>query len=368
LTNIVSIICFICVIGLVILVHEFGHFLLAKRNGVGVTEFSVGFGPKLFSKIKNGTRYVIRILPFGGYCQMLGDEVLFGEEEDPDHQIVSDEAHAYRGKNVWQRISIIFAGPFFNFILAFLFSLLLVSMIGARTTKVGAVSQDYPAAAAGLQAGDSITKIDGHSMHLFDDITMYMTLHSGEEMVITYERNGEEFETTLIPQYSEEYGRYLIGITASNREEHLSIGKVLKYGWYTFSYNTSVVFKSLKLLVTGKGSFDDLSGPIGMAGMVNDIVVAVEEDTQGESIWTTLYWLIVNLLNFSLLLSANLGIMNLLPIPAMDGGRLLFLFLEAIRGKPIDKKKEGIETIIGVILLVLLMAAVLFNDVKKVFF
>jgi len=366
--NLMSIIFFVLVIGLVIIIHELGHFLIAKSNGVGVTEFSIGFGPTLFKWVKGGTKYSVRLLPFGGYCQMLGDEILFGETEDLENEVVTDDAHAYNKKNVWQRIAIIFAGPAFNFILALLFSFLLVSLIGARTTKLGAVSEDYPAYAAGLRAGDVITKLDGQSVHLFDEITIYMTLHAGEEMEVTYERDGVSSTATIVPKYDAEAERYLMGIVAGNREENLSIGNVLKYGWYTFGYNTSVVVKSLELLVTGRGSLDDLSGPIGMAGIVNDIVEEVEDDTKDEGFFVTAYWMIINMINFVLLLSANLGIMNLLPIPAMDGGKLLLLFVEALRGKPIDKKKEGIVTIIGVVLLLILMAVVMLNDIRKIFF
>ena len=419
MSKVVSIIAFILIIGLVIFIHEFGHFLAAKRHKVGVVEFSIGLGPKLFSFVRKGTRYSVKWIPFGGYCMMQGDESFLAEgplSEDPksdrrtmkekavvqntetgasafdaekasseeaitvreaeeketlpaDHSTdIGDDEHAFNKKSVWVRIIVIAAGPVFNFLLALLLALLLIAMVGTTTTELGAVASDYPAEEAGLKAGDVITKLDHTSVHLFKDITLYMAMHSGEQMEVTFVRGNETKTTTLTPRYSEEDGRYLIGIMADDRQEHLNFGEVLKYGWYEFSYNTGVVIKSLGMLLTGKASFNDLSGPVGMAGMVNEIVEGVEEDTAGEPFWTKVYWILVNLISFTVLISANLGIMNLLPIPGLDGGRLIFLIIEAIRGKPVPKKHEGIVTAVGFALLLLLMVAVFFNDIRKVFF
>lgn len=362
----ISIIAFILIIGFLIFFHEFGHFFLAKRNGIGVTELSVGMGPKIVSRVKNGTRYSLRWIPFGGYCTMLGAENYFPDEEG--EEIVSDEEHSLEAKSVWARISVILAGPVFNFILALLMAFLLVAMVGTNTTELGGVSEGYPAETAGLQKGDEILRLDHTNVHIFADISMYMMLHEGEEITIRYKRGGEVRETTLKPVYNETENRYLIGISALPRKENLNFGEVLKYGWYEFTYNTGAVIKSLGMLFTGKASFNDLSGPVGMAGMVNDIVTEVDEDTAGDGFFVKAYWIFVNLLSFMVLISANLGVMNLLPIPGMDGGRLIFLLIEAVRGKPVDKKKEGIVTLVGFILLILLMVLVFFNDIRKVFF
>ena len=156
-------------IGLVIFIHELGHFLVAKRNGVGVTEFSIGMGPAIHSWVKNGTKYSLRILPLGGYCQLLGQEALFNEDiddEDAD-EIVSDEEHAYRNKPVWQRISIIAAGPIFNFILALLLSIVIIALVGFTPSVISGVADGYPAQEAGLQAGDEIIRINNEKMHFF---------------------------------------------------------------------------------------------------------------------------------------------------------------------------------------------------------
>ncbi len=370
--TVISILAFILIIGILIFIHELGHFLAAKKNGVGVVEFSIGFGPKMFSFVRKGTRYSVKWIPFGGYCMMLGDETfLVGDtasEAAGEGTVVNDDEHAFSKKSVWVRIAVIAAGPVFNFILALVLAVLLTAMVGATTTKLGSVAEDYPAVEAGLQAGDEITKLDHTSVHLFKEITLYMAMHSGETLNVTYVRDGKTYETTLVPKWSAEENRYLIGITSAGRQENLAFFDVLKYGWYEFGYNTGAVIKSLGMLFTGKASFNDLSGPIGMAGMVNDIVDAVDQDTEGESFWTKFYWTFVNLLSFMTLISANLGVMNLLPIPGMDGGRLIFLFIEAIRGKPIEKKKEGIVTLIGFGILILIMVAVFFNDIRKVFF
>lgn len=368
MSTVVSIICFILIIGLVIFVHEFGHFLIAKQNGIGVVEFSIGMGPSIYSWVKNGTKYSIKWIPFGGYCMMLGDETFVPDVDAEGEETVMDKEHSFVNKPVGARIATIAAGPVFNFILAFIFALLLTALVGVTTSEIGAISPGYPAEAAGLQAGDRITKIDSTRMHFFKDISLYMTMHEGEEVRIEYIRDGEKRETRLYPQYSEEDGRYLIGILSPGYTTDLNIGEVLKYGALDFGYNTKIVIKSLGMLFTGKASINDLSGPVGMAGMVNDIVEEVAEDTKEDSFWTTAYWVFINLLSFTLLISANLGVMNLLPIPGMDGGRLIFLFIEAIRGKPIEKKKEGIVTLVGFVLLLLLMVFVFFNDIRKVFF
>ena len=373
---VVSIIIFVLIIGLLIFLHEFGHYFAAKRNGIGVTEFAIGMGPKLFSWHRKETLFSVRLIPIGGYCLFMGDnsglvpedEEEAEEEMDPEERAKREEfraTHAYSVKNVWQRISVVLAGPFMNILVAFLFACLLIGLVGTTDTRISNVSEGYPAEKAGLRAGDVITKLDHTRVHIFKDITLYMTMHEGEELTIEYTRDGQKLTTTLVPEYNEEEKRYLIGITASPRRDHLNFPEVVEYGWHEFTYNAGAVIKSLGMLVTGKLSFNDLSGPVGIAGTVDSIVEAVEEDTKEEGFWVTAYWVFINMLSFTVLISANLGIMNLLPIPGLDGGRLIFLIFEVFRGKPIPKKYEGIVTVIGFVLLLLLMAAVFFNDIRK---
>ncbi len=364
----VSIIALIVILGLVIFIHEFGHYILAKKNGVGVVEFAIGVGPSIFSWVRNGTRYAVKWIPFGGYCMMLGEDQYFpdpdADAENPD----IDEDRAFSKKPVWVRIAVIVAGPAFNFLLALVLAVVLTALIGASTTGISGVTPGYPADEAGLMTGDEIVKLDGKSMHIFSDVSLYIALHEGEPLEVTYKRNGELHETTIVPVFDKEAGRYYIGISSAGRRTDLNALEILKYGFYEFTYDTGVVFKSLGMLFTGKAGLNDLSGPVGMAGIVDDIVTEVTDDTKNESFWTTAYWVIINLLSFTVLISANLGIMNLLPIPAVDGGRLVFLLLEAVRGKPVEKKMEGIVTVVGFIFLAILMVVVLFNDIRKVFF
>ena len=364
----VSIIAFILIIGILIFFHEFGHFLLAKRNGVGVVEFSIGMGPKLFSRVKNGTNFCVRAIPFGGYCMMLGDESFVPDPSLEGEKVDMDEDHAYSKKSVWARMSITLAGPVFNFILGFIFSVILIALVGVTTTKISGTVENSAAEEAGLQAGDEILKLNRTRVHQFKDISIYMSLHEGEEITVTYRRDGEKMTAVIKPKIDEETGAYLIGIYAPQRTKDLNVLQVFRYGFYDFEYNAGAVIKSLGLLFRGKLGLNDLSGPVGMAGMVNDIVTEVEEDTKEESFFVTAFWVFVNLLNFASLISVNLGIMNLLPVPGLDGGKFLFLLVEAVIRRPVPKKMEGIITIAGFVLLFGLMIVVFFNDVIKVFF
>ncbi len=370
MTQAISIICFILMIGLVIFIHELGHFLVAKHNGVGVTEFSIGMGPCIHSWVKKGTKYCLRLLPLGGYCQMLGQEALFNSDiDDPEAEgIVSDEEHAFRSKPVFRRIAIIVAGPAFNFILALILSVVVIALVGYTPSKVAGVSEGYPAAEAGLMAGDEIVKLGSERMHFFKEVSLYLTLHEGEDVQVTYIRNGETHTAQLKPVWDEKEGRYLIGITSAGGRKCENAGEMFKYGFYDFGYNCGLVVKSLKILFSGKGSLNDLSGPVGVASTVTEIVSEVEQDTKGEGFWVTAFWVLINIVNFTAFISANLGIMNLLPIPALDGGKLLLLFVEAIRGKPLSRKTEAVITVIGVVLMLLLVAVVFFNDIREVFF
>ncbi len=383
MTKFIGILAFILIIGLVIFIHEFGHFFLAKRNGVQVLRFAVGIGPTLFSKKKNGTEYAINLIPFGGYCLLAGDEAIAllsetektederedrGEDEESVPAFTVERDRYFSERPVFARIAIIAAGPLFNFLLALLLAILLVSMIGASTAKLVGVSEGTPAEAAGLREGDTIVKLNDTRIYLFEDLTMFFSFHEGEPVTVTYERDGERFSAEMVPVYDEEYERYMIGIYGGGRETDLGFFRTVKYGFHEFRYNCSLVIKSLGLLLRGKASVNDLSGPVGMAGLITDLVTEVSEDTKEEPLSEQIYWIFINLLNFTVLISANLGVMNLLPIPAMDGGRLLFLLAEAVCRKPINKKAERIITAVGMGFLVLLMIFVFFNDIRKVFF
>lgn len=337
------------IFGVLILFHELGHFLLAKANGIKVNEFCFGLGPTIFGIQKGETKYSIKLFPFGGACMMEGED-----EESPDER-------AFGSKSVWARMSVVFAGPFFNFILAFVFAFILMSCIGYDKPVITSVTDGFPAQEAGLKEGDEIVKINSLSVHFARDISYYSTFHEGEPVKIIYRRDGKKYETSLTPALDEESGRYLYGIGYSvNIREKGNILTNLKNSFYELRYNIYATMQSVRMLVTGKVSFNELMGPVGIVKNVGDVF---QESAQTDGY----YWAILNMLNWAILLSANLGVMNLLPIPALDGGRLVFLIVEAIRRKRMDPKKEGMVNLIGLLALFALMFVVMFNDIRKLF-
>ncbi len=359
MSNWYSIIIGILILGLIITFHEFGHFIVAKINRINVTEFMVGMGPVLFEKKKNGTRYTLRLIPFGGACIMQGNEAIPGMEEGEERSL--PEEGSFLSKNVWQRIAVIFAGPFFNFILAFIISVIVLGFAGVDKPVLSAILKDLPAESAGLKAGDEVISINGKRMYLSGDITLYMHDYvPGTEVDLVVKRDGEELSFHITPEYSEEYQKYMLGISWGAYREKMGPLGTMKYSIIEVGYWIRLTIKSLGMLFTGKASVNDLSGPVGIVDIVDDTVEAAKEDGA--------FYVFLNVMNLVILLSANVGIMNLLPIPALDGGKLLFLFIEAVRGKPIDKKKEGYVHLAGVIFLLLLMVFIVFNDFRKMIF
>lgn len=428
-----NIIVAIFILGIIIIVHELGHFLLAKKNGVTVTEFSVGMGPRIASFEKNGTRYSLKLLPFGGSCMMLGED-----------ENIEDEG-AFNKKGVWARFSILFGGALFNFILAFFLSLIVLGADGVDLPNIVKVDEGSPAAEAGIQAGDRITGIDGSSIHFSRELMnhFYFKPLTEKPVKVTYLRDGEEYTTNITPKT---VSRYLLGCSYNPTEEPAKLlevnadfplseagivagdiisgvngtkirtGKelseyleenplsaepisitynhngeentvtitpklytsgyqlgwyysfatqkvspwnVIKYSFYELKYNIVSTIKSISALTRGRVSVKEISGPVGIVNMVGDAVDQSKEYGIGT--------MLITLAEFTILISANLGVMNLLPIPALDGGRLVFLIIEAIRRKPIPKEKEAIVHLIGMAALMLLMVFVLFNDIKNIF-
>lgn len=337
----------IIIFSFIVFFHELGHFVLAKKNGIDVDEFAIGMGPTLYSREYKGTRYAVRIFPIGGFCAM-------GEDEE-----ATDSPNNFNNKSVWARISVIAAGPVFNFILAFLFAIILTAMIGYDRPVVASVEEGLPAAEAGLMAGDRIEKMGNKKIRIFREITIYNQFHQGEDVEITYTRDGEEHRVTLTPKMDEEMGYYRLGVT-SEGYRRANIPKAVQYGAYSMNYWVSTTLESLKMLVTGKVSINNLTGPVG--------IVDVVDDTYQQSRSYGLFVVLVELLNIAIMLSANLGVMNLLPLPALDGGRLVFLVVEAVRRKRVPPEKEGYVHMIGIALLMALMVFVMFNDIRRVFF
>lgn len=336
----------ILIFSILILFHELGHFLLAKKNGIRVNEFSLGLGPTLVGFTRGETKYSLKLLPFGGACMMEGED---GESTDE---------RAFPNKPVWARISVVVAGPVFNFIMAFLFAFILILCIGYDKPVVYEVREGYPAQEAGMEAGDLIRSMNGKRIHFYREVTMYSYFHPGETLKITYERDGETYETVLQPKFEEESQRYLIGIYGSGQQTKGSVLKALKYSVFEVKYWITTTIDSLRMLVTGRVSAKELSGPVGIVKTIGDTYDSSKKEGA--------YVVFLNMLNMAILLSANLGVMNLLPIPALDGGRLVFLLVEVIRRKRVAPEKEGMVHFVGLMVLMVLMVFVLFNDIRNI--
>ncbi len=350
-----NIILIILVFGIIVFFHEFGHFIVAKLNKITVSEFSIGMGPAIFSFGKGETKYFLRLLPLGGYCLMLG------EDED------SDDENAFSNKSVFVRFLVIAAGPVFNFILAFLFSMILKNYIGCDPAYLDDVVPHSPAYEAGIEAGDKILEVDGSKIYTYRELTLYREVNGHKNPItLKLERpDGEIYEVYVTPALDSD-GVYRIGIQGTGYVECKGIGNNIKFAGYELRYWVKATVMSLKMIVSGGVESDDVMGPIGMGGVMNDVIEEVKEESETKA--EAAKYIVLNMLNWCILLSVNLGIMNLLPIPALDGGRLLFLAIEGVTRKKIPADKEAIINIIGFVLVLILMFVVLFNDIKNVFF
>lgn len=333
------------IFGVIVTFHEFGHFIVAKKSGIKVIEFSVGMGPRIISWQGKETRYSLKIFPLGGSCMMLGED----EEEE-------NLEGSFNSAPVLSRLATIFAGPFFNFILAFFFSLIIVANVGVDRANVTGVTDGYPAKEAGIKAGDVIKKLNGKNIIIYRDFLIGMYDNKDKPVTVTVQRNGEEIDFTITPKLNTENKRYMLGIeNASGNEKVGGFFEVIKYSIYEVWYNITSTVKSLGMMIRGRVSANDVSGPVGIVGVIGDTV----NKTNGA--WD----LFLTVANMIVLFSANLGVMNLLPIPALDGGRIVFLLCELVRGKPLNRKAEGYIHFAGFAFLMLLMVVVMFNDIRK---
>ncbi len=335
----------ILIFSFIIIFHEMGHYLVARWCDVKVNEFQLGLGPRLFGIERGETTFSLHLLPFGGAC------VMEGEDEE------SDDERAFNKKTVWQRIAIVIAGPLFNLLLAFILASIIIGTMGYDAPVISGVAENSPAAEAGLKAGDEITKLNEYRVHFYREISVYSFMHPGEKINVTYARDGKTNTVVIQPKFDKESGRYLFGVQGRDVYKKGGLFTTLKYGLYEVKYQIYVTFQSLRMLVMRQVSMNDLSGPVG--------IVKIIGDTYESSAPEGMLYVVMNLLSISVLLSANLGVMNLLPIPALDGGRLLIYVIEVIRGKKMNEELEGKINLVGFAALMLFMLVVLANDVYK---
>ncbi|QGM30666.1 RIP metalloprotease RseP [Bacillus sp. N3536] len=415
-------IAFIIIFGSIVFFHELGHFIFAKKAGIMVREFAIGFGPKIFGMTKGETLYTIRLLPLGGYVRMAGEDLdsielqpgyrlgvrlnenneidqivlnqnkqfpdmLFLEVErsdlmkemyiegyDEEERLVRYQVarkaviienntetfiapydRQFGSKTVGQRSMAIFAGPLFNFILAFFIFLALGLLQGIPTNEpiITTVVDNSPAALAGMKDGDLVKEIDGMPITEWEELSLAVRDSANEPMTFVIDRDGTKEELIVTPkEVATEAGKVAqIGVQYKSPLEKNPIGAIVFGAEQTYEW-TKRIFTILGTLVTGSFSIDDLSGPVG--------IYKATETVAQLGVYNLMYW--------AAILSINLGIMNLLPLPALDGGRLLFFLFEAIRGKPVDKQKEGMVHFVGIMLLMVLMVVVTWNDIQRFFF
>lgn len=322
--------------GIIIFAHESGHLLCAKACGIYVEEFAVGMGPKLFSFQKGETRYSLRLLPIGGYCKMPGED---GE---------SDLPNGFDKKSVPQRMLVVAGGALFNIVFAVL--LFIAAYMGLGTSSeepiIGEVYEDYPAYVAGLQPGDVVTAINGKAVASWAEMTAIIQNQVGAAVAFTVDRGGESVELTITPQAGDS-GSGVIGIVAAR--ESVSVFQAVKTGFRQTYELTKLVLVSLWQMVTGAIGLD-LAGPVGVGQMV------------GQAASYGFYSFLI----FVAAISVNLGIVNLLPLPALDGSRLIFLAVEGVRRKPLSANVEGMIHFVGFVLLIGLLIIVTYFDISRI--
>lgn len=332
-------------LSVLVFLHEGGHFLVARLNKITVNEFSIGMGPKIFShrSKKSGIVYSIRALPIGGFVSMAGEDE------------ASEDPNAFCNKNVWRRISTVLAGPVTNIIVGFLGMLVLVALTGPATNIVAAFLDDATSVNYGLQIDDKIVAVDGVKTHTGNEVVYEITYQGDKPLDITVIRNGEKIviEDVVFPTVEENgvtlgnYDMLFYGISEADRSFSIVISHTF---WRTYS-TAKMVWDSLADLIGGRFGLDAISGPIGMTELVGSALATG---------WESLLYLWV-------IISVNLGVMNLLPLPALDGGRLMFLFWEAITRKPVNKTVESYINAAGLLILMAFMLIITFKDIFKLF-
>lgn len=346
-----TVISILLVFGLMILFHEFGHFIVAKLSGIKVLEFAFGFGPKLVGFKGKETLYSLRVFPLGGFVRFLSSE----EVQDDDQVSKQELLHrSFESKKIWQKMSVIIAGPFMNFVLGALLFITVFAWFGlpvpSNDNMIGQVFPDQPAAVAGLLPGDRILAVDGVDTPDWTGVTKQIHGKAGQNVRFTIEKAETKQVVTLeiTPQLDKESGRGLIGITPNTVKQKVSILKATQTGLQQTVEFTRMVVVLIIQMFTGEVPME-LSGPVGVVQVIG------EGAKQG----------LANLFSLTAILSIQFGILNLLPIPALDGGQLAVLTYEGVRRKPLNPDKKGWIQLTGFVLLIALMIAVTYQDIVR---
>jgi regulator of sigma E protease len=327
----------VIVFSVIILFHEMGHFLAARYVGIEVEEFAIGFGPKILGFTAIGTLFSVRLLPLGGYVKMLGEE-----------EGVGDIASSYQNKSPFQRMFVIAAGPVMNFILALLLFVIIFGAVGVYVDqpRVGSVIPEQPAAEGGIMAGDDIIAIDSQKMESWTEIQKFIQASQGRTLTFTVRRNGRVQDLDITPRIGQSDFPE-VGIAPPT--QRLSIGASITEGVRQTFEITKLILINIVQIFTRQIPAEDLTGPIG-------IVYYVGQAAQAG---------LVNVLSLAALISVNLGLFNLLPIPALDGSKIVFLGIELLRRRPLDPQKENLVHLVGFALLISLMIIVMYRDIIR---
>lgn len=418
-----TIIAFIFIFSVIVIVHEFGHYYFAKRAGILVREFSIGMGPKIFHFEAEETTYTVRILPIGGYVRMAGLEEMsdtltkgmqvvieqdedgvvntvslenegqnfsglplevwaadleeemfiegipYGGEDKVRYQVsktanivesdgtivkVAPIERQFQSANIWQRLIVNFAGPMNNFILGILAFILLAFMQGgvwSNVAEIGAVQEDSAAQVAGLETGDQITAIDGQNVETFDDMQAIVQSNPDQSLTFTINRDGQEINLAVTPQATETESGETVGLIGAQRAQETSFMAKITYGFTSTWAMITGIFSVIASMFKTGFDINNFGGPVYMYQTTSQVVS----------------FGMAGIISWLASLSINLGIVNLLPVPALDGGKIVLNFVELIRGKPLQAKTEGMINIIGAVLVIILMIAVTWNDIMRMF-
>ena len=338
LSTFLSILAALVLLSLLVTIHELGHYLAGRKLGFTIVEFAVGMGPVLLKTTRNGIQYSLRALPIGGMCRF------FGEDEE------AQDARCFNAQKVWKRIVVVLAGPIMNLLFAVLCAVVTISIFGDYMPSVYEIPDTTsPAYIGGMQAGDVITEVNGKRVLFYSDTVSMIQAVDADEMLLKVDRGGEKTTLTLRDFYSEADGKNRIGITITPVRYRFGFGETLAHSVGYITGTIRETFGFFGRLFQGNVASNEVSGPVGIVAYISEAV-----RSSGETV-----------LRLAVLISASLGVMNLLPFPALDGGRLVFMLVEAVRGKPISAQKEGLVHLIGLVLLFGLIIFLTYNDITN---